>query len=148
MDDDQITIVQQGEGVPALIDNQAHIALDPDDMYRVESKPHGRFLFNGLIPFHSLSSLFTINFIYSCLGHGDIHSLIYSSDVANKWLNKGIEWAIFFQDTNGLAFQTLPLSLGVSKKMGLIMNSMAVPRKAKQAIGGIAKLSKGDGQER
>ena len=43
MDDDQITIVQQGEGVPALLDNQAHIALDPSDMYKVESKPHGTF---------------------------------------------------------------------------------------------------------
>jgi hypothetical protein len=32
--------------------------------------------------------------------------------------------------------------LGVSKKMGLIMNSLAVPRKAKQAIGGIAKLTR------
>ncbi len=28
------------------------------------------------------------------------------------------------------------------------MNSLAVPRKAKQAIGGIAKLSNSDGQER
>ena len=29
MDDDQITIVQQGQGVPALSDNNAAIALDP-----------------------------------------------------------------------------------------------------------------------
>lgn len=121
MDDDQITIVQQGEGVPALLDNEAHIALDPADMYKVESKPHG---------------------------HGDIHSLIYASNVARKWHDLGLDWAIFFQDTNGLAFQTLPLALGVSKTLGLIMNSLAVPRKAKQAIGGIAKLSKADGQER
>jgi hypothetical protein len=31
--------------------------------------------------------------------------------------------------------------LGVSTKLDLIMNSLAVPRKAKQAIGGIAKLT-------
>lgn len=46
------------------------------------------------------------------------------------------------QDTNGLAFHTLPLMLGVSKELDLIMNSLAVPRKAKQAIGGITKLTK------
>jgi UDP-sugar pyrophosphorylase len=40
-----------------------------------------------------------------------------------------------------LAFHTLPLALGVSKKYDLIMNSMAVPRKAKQAIGGIVRLT-------
>lgn len=34
--------------------------------------------------------------------------------------------------------------LGVSKELGLIMNSLAVPRKAKQAIGGIAKLQRKD----
>jgi UDP-sugar pyrophosphorylase len=30
--------------------------------------------------------------------------------------------------------------LGVSETNGFIMNSLAIPRKAKQAIGGIAKL--------
>jgi len=47
-----------------------------------------------------------------------------------------------------LAFHTLPLALGVSKKFDLVMNSLTVPRKAKQAIGGIAKLVNGDGEER
>jgi len=121
MDDDQITIVQQGEGVPALLDNEARIALDPEDMYKVETKPHG---------------------------HGDIHALIYANQVARKWRNLGLDWVAFFQDTNGLAFQTLPLALAVSKTLGLVMNSLAVPRKAKQAIGGIAKLSNGSGEER
>ena len=56
-----------------------------------------------------------------------------------------IDWSflqLIDQDTNGLAFHTLPLMLGVSKELGLVMNSLAVPRKAKQAIGGIAKLTK------
>ena len=56
-----------------------------------------------------------------------------------------IDWSVLQlidQDTNGLAFHTLPLMLGVSKELGLVMNSLAVPRKAKQAIGGIAKLTK------
>jgi len=119
MDKDQITIVQQGKGVPALYDNDAHIAL-ADDPYDIQMKPHG---------------------------HGDIHALLHSHGVAKSWLEKGMEWTVFFQDTNGLAFHTLALSLGVSSKLGLIMNSITCPRKAKQAIGAITKLTKGD-QER
>jgi len=119
MSKDQITIVQQGKGVPALFDNDARIALDPDDVYDIQMKPHG---------------------------HGDIHSLLHSHGVAKSWLASGTKWAVFFQDTNGLAFHTLALSLGVSSKLGLIMNSITCPRKAKQAIGAITKLTKGDQQ--
>ena len=122
MDADQITIVQQGQGVPALSDNNATIALDPSDPCKVLAKPHG---------------------------HGDVHALLHSHGVAKKWLSKqGMQYAVFFQDTNGLAFHCLPLALGVSDELGLAMNSIAVPRRAKQAIGGIAKLVKGPGEER
>lgn len=117
MDEDQITIVQQGKGVPALFDNDAHITLASDDAYDIQMKPHG---------------------------HGDIHALLHSHNVAKSWLEKGIEWTVFFQDTNGLAFHTLALALGVSSKRDLIMNSITCPRKAKQAIGAITKLTKGD----
>ena len=120
MDEDQITIVVQGQGVPALGDNDAHIALADGDPYDIQMKPHG---------------------------HGDIHALLHSNGVAKSWLERGIKWNVFFQDTNGLAFHTLALSLGVSSKLGLIMNSITCPRKAKQAIGAITKLTKGD-QER
>ena len=117
MDKDQITIVQQGQGVPALSDNDAHIALDEENPYDIQMKPHG---------------------------HGDIHALLHSHGVAKSWLEKGMKWTVFFQDTNGLAFHTLALSLGVSSKLGLVMNSITCPRKAKQAIGAIVKLKKGD----
>lgn len=50
------------------------------------------------------------------------------------------------QDTNGLALHTLAPVLGVSKSMDLEVNSMAVPRKARQAVGGIAKLKHDDGR--
>jgi len=120
MDEDQITIVLQGKGVPALFDNDAHIALAGDDPYDILMKPHG---------------------------HGDIHALLHSHNVAKSWLQKGIKWTVFFQDTNGLAFHTLALALGVSSKRDLIMNSITCPRKAKQAIGAVTKLTKGD-QER
>lgn len=117
MDKDQITIVQQGQGVPALFDNDAHIALDEEDPYDIQMKPHG---------------------------HGDIHALLHSHGVAKSWMEKGMKWTVFFQDTNGLAFHTVALSLGVSAKLDLIMNSITCPRKAKQAIGAIVKLKKGD----
>jgi UDP-sugar pyrophosphorylase len=103
------------------MDNDARIALD-GSLARVITKPHG---------------------------HGDIHELLHKHKVAQKWKDNGIEWLCLFQDTNGLAFHALPLMLGVSTKFGLIMNSLAVPRKAKQAIGGIAKLKNHEtGEER
>ena len=121
MDRDQITIVQQGDGVPALQDNDATIAMDSNDPCKIQAKPHG---------------------------HGDIHSLLHSHRVALNWCKKGLEWVIFFQDTNGLAFHTLPLALGVSNSRNLVMNSIAVPRKGKQAVGGIATLVNESGEER
>jgi UDP-sugar pyrophosphorylase len=116
---DQITLVQQGIGVPALQDNEARIALQPKDIYSVQTKPHG---------------------------HGDVHSLLYSHGVAKAWMERGIRWIVFFQDTNGLALHTLPLALGVSTKLGLVMNSIACRRKAGQAIGGIVTLMRGEEQ--
>ncbi|GKY94867.1 hypothetical protein MPSEU_000451600 [Mayamaea pseudoterrestris] len=115
MDAEQVTLVQQGQGVPALLDNDAKIALD-EDACKIITKPHG---------------------------HGDVHALLYQHQVAKKWVMQGIEWLVCFQDTNGLAFHTLPLMLGVSTDVEpcLVMNSLAVPRKAKQAIGGIAQLT-------
>jgi len=120
---EQIYFVQQGDGVPALIDNAARFALDPEDPYKVVTKPHG---------------------------HGDIHALLYKEGVTKEWEEKfGIEYMVLFQDTNGLAFHTLPLLLGVSQQHGFIMNSLCVPRVANQAIGGIAKLTNAStGQER
>ena len=85
MEKDQITIVQQGQGVPAVTGNDAKMTLDPNDSYRVLTKPHG---------------------------HGDIHALLYSHGVAKDWLKKGLKWLVLFQDTNGLAFHTLPLMIG------------------------------------
>jgi UDP-sugar pyrophosphorylase len=114
MKKENVTIVQQGDGVPALLDNDARIALDPNNSFKVLTKPHG---------------------------HGDIHALLYQHRVVKNWVENGIKWVTFFQDTNGLGFHTLPLVLGVSKEKNLIMNSLAIPRKAKQEVGAIAKLT-------
>lgn len=117
LDKSQITLVKQGK-VPALISNDAEIAMVSP--YEVDSKPHG---------------------------HGDVHSLLHRSGTAKAWLAQGIEYIVFFQDTNGLSFFTLPAMLGVSEALQLDVNSMAVPRYAKQAIGALAKLTHIDGRE-
>jgi UDP-sugar pyrophosphorylase len=52
--------------VPALIDNNAKLALDEHRM--IATKPHG---------------------------HGDIHNLLYEGGVAQKWLDMGKEWMVF-----------------------------------------------------
>lgn len=59
----------------------------------------------------------------------------------------GAKTLIHTKDTNGLALHTLAPVLGVSSSMELEVNSMAVPRKAKQAVGGIAKLTHKDGRQ-
>lgn len=51
----------------------------------------------------------------------------------------------FFQDTNALVFRALLASLGVSARHDYDVNSLAVPRKAKEAIGAIALLQHKDG---
>ncbi|CAN0327831.1 unnamed protein product, partial [Discosporangium mesarthrocarpum] len=120
----QVTIMKQ-EKVAAIQDSEGSIALDPSgDGFTVLTKPHG---------------------------HGDVHSLMHSTCTARKWAETGSRWVVFMQawglDTNGLALHTLAATLGVSKQLGLEVNSMAVPRKAKQAVGGITKLRHCDGRE-
>ena len=110
--DSQITILKQGK-VPALLDNDAHLALDEENPYLIAAKPHG---------------------------HGDVHALMHSSGTAVKWWKAGVKWCYFFQDTNGLAMYSLAATLGVSMKLSLEVNSRSVPRFAKQAVGGIARL--------
>ncbi|GFZ09833.1 UDP-sugar pyrophosphorylase [Actinidia rufa] len=125
----QVKLLKQ-EKVACLDDNDARLAMDPHNNYRIQTKPHG---------------------------HGDIHSLLYSSGLLNIWYltltiflghqrDTGLRWVLFFQDTNGLLFKAIPASLGVSATKQYHVNSLAVPRKAKEAIGGIAKLNHADGR--
>ncbi|EPS61447.1 hypothetical protein M569_13348 [Genlisea aurea] len=114
----QIKFIKQ-EKVACLDDNDARLALDPKNKYRIQTKPHG---------------------------HGDVHSLLYSSGLLKQWLDAGRKWVLFFQDTNGLLFKAIPASLGVSAAKEYHVNSLAVPRKAKEAIGGITRLTHQDGR--
>ena len=107
----QVTVMKQ-EKVAALLGNTAKIAMT--SAYEIDSKPHG---------------------------HGDVHSLMHSTGTAARWRREGVRWVVFFQDTNGLAFQSLAAMIGVSKELRLQVNSLAIPRVAKQAIGAIVKLT-------
>ncbi|GLI66614.1 hypothetical protein VaNZ11_010538 [Volvox africanus] len=117
MDEDQITLLKQ-EKVACLIDNAAHLALEPTDRFSVQTKPHG---------------------------HGDVHMLLAKSGLAAQWLQSGLKWVCFFQDTNALVFRALLAALGVSARNDFDMNSLAVPRKAREAIGAITRLTRPDG---
>eukprot|EP01026_Neomeris_dumetosa_P061539 TRINITY_DN580_c0_g1_i1.p1 TRINITY_DN580_c0_g1~~TRINITY_DN580_c0_g1_i1.p1 ORF type:complete len:618 (-),score=102.83 TRINITY_DN580_c0_g1_i1:223-2076(-) len=108
----QVSLIKQ-EKVACLSDSEAHLALVGDDPFTVQTKPHG---------------------------HGDVHALLHSSSLARQWKKWGFKWVAFFQDTNGLVFRGLIASLGASYFQDFDMNSIAVPRKAKEAIGAIAAM--------
>ena len=84
---EHVDIIKQ-ENVPAMIDNNAKIAVDKEKL-KVLAKPHG---------------------------HGDIHNLLFDSGVAKKWCDLGKKWMVFIQDTNALAMKAIPSILGVSAK--------------------------------
>lgn len=112
LDDDQITIVMQDK-VPALKDGNAGLALDDDDRWTVQTKPHG---------------------------HGDVHHLLYREGLVNKWQKEGKKYVIFLQDTNALVINSIIPTLGVSMKKGFHMNSICIPRLAGEAAGAITRL--------
>jgi UDP-sugar pyrophosphorylase len=105
-------VLLKQEKVAALVDASASFALEPTGQALV-TKPHG---------------------------HGDVHLLLHASGLAEAWRARGKAWACFFQDTNGLVFKSMLAVLGVSKEMNLDLNSMCIPRLAKQEIGAITKL--------
>lgn len=115
---DQVTILKQ-EKVAALTDNAAHMALaEGSDPYELDTKPHG---------------------------HGDVHTLLASSGLARRWAEEGRRYVVFFQDTNALCFGVTVAAIGVSCKEGFEVNSVTVPRKAKDAVGAITRLVRADG---
>lgn len=71
--------------VACLQDSEARLALEKDDAFSLQTKPHG---------------------------HGDVHSLLHSTGLVEKWRASGVRWICFFQDTNGLVFRGVPAALG------------------------------------
>jgi UDP-sugar pyrophosphorylase len=112
MDDDMVTIVTQDK-VAALKDGNAGLALDDNDRWNVQTKPHG---------------------------HGDVHHLLYREGLVDKWQEQGKTHVIFLQDTNALVINSVVPTLGVSVTKGFHMNSICIPRLAGEAAGAITRL--------
>ena len=112
----QISIVKQNK-IPAILDNDCHLALE-HDKFLIETKPHG---------------------------HGDIHYLLYTSGKAKQWIKEGKKYMVQFMDTNVLAFNCVPASIGASVKYSYDVNSIVVPRRPKDAIGAICRINRADG---
>ena len=112
LDPGQVSFLEQQQ-VPALADERPTLATRDDDPYALVTKPHG---------------------------HGDVHRLLHLSGLPKQWLDRGLRWLVFFQDTNALAFHVIPAALGVSRKDGLTVNSVAIPRTPGEAVGGIVRL--------
>ncbi len=112
MDEDMVTIVTQDK-VPALKDGNAGLALEEDDRWSVQTKPHG---------------------------HGDVHHLLLREGLVDKWVKERKTHIVFLQDTNALVINSLVAALGVSVARGFHMNSICVPRLPGEAAGGIARL--------
>ena len=110
----QVHILKQ-ELVPAISDNAGSLALK--EKYELILKPHG---------------------------HGDIHMLLHTSGLAAQLEKEGIEHLLFIQDTNGQVFNAMPAALGVSVEKGYDFNSIAVNRIPGEAVGGLAKLVRGE----
>lgn len=87
----QVTILKQDK-VAALMDNDAHLALEEGCCYSIDAKPHG---------------------------HGDVHALMYTSGTAEAWSEAGVKWVYFFQDTNALSITSLAAVVGVSVDLDL-----------------------------
>lgn len=113
---EQVHLLKQ-ELVPAIADNDGKLALK--EKYKLVLKPHG---------------------------HGDIHMLLHTSGVAAKLAAQGIEHFVFMQDTNGQIFNAVPAAVGASVEKDFDFNSIAVNRIPGEAVGGLAKLVKGDSE--
>jgi UDP-sugar pyrophosphorylase len=112
MERDLLTIITQDK-VAALKDSNAGLALEDDDRWTVQTKPHG---------------------------HGDVHHLLLREGLIDQWESQGKRHVVFLQDTNALVINSVVPALGVSVARGFQMNSICIPRLAGEAAGAIAKL--------
>eukprot|EP01084_Bolivina_argentea_P038722 71612_1 len=117
MSQTQIKFIRQ-EKVPALANSNAQLALSSNDHFSLEMKPHG---------------------------HGDVHYLLLRDGIVDSLLSQGFEYIFFLQDTNALVVHSILPALGVSYSQKYHMNSICVPRSAKEATGALVSLEANDG---
>ena len=114
MDSGQIEILVPKVGVPCVDTYSGRVAWDPDDETKLMTLPEG---------------------------DGCVHTLMHDAGVVKDWIKKGIKYVYFFEGANALALQALPYMLYVSKMNKLALNYLAVPRKAKEPMDALVKLS-------
>jgi len=132
------------EAVETLLERNRYFGLDRSDVTLLQQKPVPCFRsYAGDLELSSTMERPLLEL--KPQGHGDVHNLVYRSGLAHKWRSLGVKHCFFFQDTNPLTFRSLLPAVGYARSEGLSMCSVAVPRAPKEAIGGIAKLSKPDG---
>lgn len=112
MADRQIQIVMQDK-VAALKDGNAGLALEDNDRWTIQTKPHG---------------------------HGDVHHLLFREGIVDQWELEGKKYVVFLQDTNALVINSVIPTLGVSVRKQFHMNSICIPRLAGEAAGAITRL--------
>ncbi|KAL3665577.1 hypothetical protein V7S43_009611 [Phytophthora oleae] len=74
-------------------------------------------------------------------GHGDVHTLLHTSGLAVKWQQQGKKYVHFIQDTNYLILNGVLPMLGACVKHNWGFAFTTVPRKAKDASGGIVRFT-------
>ena len=117
MDPGDVTLLCRKGDVPVFMDSDGAMALVPSDTQPL---------------------IQTQGF-----GHGDFHRLLFQSGTAKMWFKEyGLKWLYMMgHDTNPLGLASLPVLLGKSKESSLVMNTLTVPRRARdEALGGIAAL--------
>jgi UDP-sugar pyrophosphorylase len=70
-----------------------------------------------------------------------VHTLLHQHGIIQKWVQQRKKWVLFFQDTNALVFRAVPSALGISTQRDFDVNSICVPRKPGDAMGGMATLT-------
>ncbi|KAL4157119.1 hypothetical protein PRNP1_006144 [Phytophthora ramorum] len=79
-------------------------------------------------------------------GHGDVHTLLHTSGLATKWQQEGKKYVHFIQDTNYLILNGVLPMLGACVKHHWGFAFTTVPRKAKDASGGIVRFTSPSGR--
>lgn len=115
---EHVILIKQ-EKVPCFAGVDGQLALESKDGFTVlQTKPHG---------------------------HGDVHSLLYSSGLCGAWTRMGKRFVVFFQDTNALALQCVPALLGTAASERSAFQFVTIRRKPGEKVGAICAIeSPGD----
>jgi UDP-sugar pyrophosphorylase len=109
------------ETVPCLADPAARLVLISRSTSKLMRKPHG---------------------------HGDVHTLLHRAGLVPRWLDRGVQHIVFFQDTNAAVTMTVPQTLVQMQRNALDMAFTCVPREKGEAVGALVSAVNRDGTRR